>query len=85
MSVLGCSAEKTKPHFDYLQKFLDRPLPDVLTEAAAALDAFGLLESPVQALERVTLALDLAGSECFKFVTCLPEKVRVGDRVYTSA
>lgn len=57
----------TGEDFKDCEQFFSQPLPDILKSASSSLDDLAVLDVNLQALERVSLLLDILGVECFKW------------------
>ena len=62
--------------FAACEKFFSQPLPALIRQACVALDGLELTEASSYKLERLTLLLDLIGTECVKDTLRAPSDPR---------
>ncbi|AJE29672.1 ORF30 [macacine gammaherpesvirus 12] len=62
--------------FQRCRAFFNRPIRDLISSGADALNHFSLSEADGQRLERVALLLDLVGTECLSYTTIAAKNVK---------
>ncbi|QFN51618.1 ORF 30 [Macacine gammaherpesvirus 5] len=62
--------------FQQCQAFFHRPIRDLISSGADALNHFSLSESDGHKLERIVLLLDLVGTECLSYTTIAAKNVK---------